>query len=57
MSDDGPHLDLATVKDWARITLAFALEWLDMMEVEPAEAAAAGKVGGSMVGPRERGGR
>ncbi|KAI1078905.1 glutaminyl-peptide cyclotransferase [Whalleya microplaca] len=35
MEDDGPHLDGATVRDWARIVAAFALEWLDMMEVEP----------------------
>ncbi|KAI0022797.1 glutaminyl-peptide cyclotransferase [Xylariomycetidae sp. FL0641] len=38
MLDDGPHLDLATVRDWARIVTAFALEWLDMMEVEPKDA-------------------
>ena len=36
MSDDGEHLDIATVRDWAKIVTAFALEWLDMMEVEPA---------------------
>jgi glutaminyl-peptide cyclotransferase len=35
MQDDGQHLDIATVKDWARIMTAFTLEWLDMMEVEP----------------------
>jgi len=35
MMDDGEHLDLPTVRDWARIMTAFALEWLDMMEVEP----------------------
>lgn len=37
MEDDGEHLDMATVKDWTRITTAFALEWLDMMEVWPAD--------------------
>ncbi|KAG9379240.1 Peptide hydrolase [Pyrenophora tritici-repentis] len=31
--DDGGHLDGRTVRDWARILGAFALEWLDMMEV------------------------
>lgn len=36
MQDDGEHLDIATVRDWARIMTAFTLEWLDMMEVEPA---------------------
>jgi len=28
-------LDPAAVRDWARIMTGFALEWLDMMEVEP----------------------
>ncbi|KAI1118254.1 peptidase family M28 [Nemania sp. NC0429] len=37
MEDDGAHLDMPTVRDWARIVTAFALEWLDMMEVEPKE--------------------
>ncbi|KAM7222459.1 putative glutaminyl-peptide cyclotransferase [Rhypophila decipiens] len=37
MADDGPHLDMKTVRDWARIMTAFVLEWLDMMEVEPPE--------------------
>lgn len=37
LSDDGPHLDMKSVRDWARIMTAFALEWLDMMEVEPPE--------------------
>ncbi|CAJ2505066.1 Uu.00g124600.m01.CDS01 [Anthostomella pinea] len=41
MQDDGPHLDLPTVRDWARVVTAFALEWLDMMEVEPEGAAVA----------------
>lgn len=33
--DDGPNLDMAVTRDWAKITTAFALEWLDMMEVWP----------------------
>jgi glutaminyl-peptide cyclotransferase len=39
MRDDGEHLDMPTVRDWSRIVAAFALEWLDMMEVwdEPGE--------------------
>lgn len=37
MEDDGAHLDMPTVRDWAKIVTAFALEWLDMMEVEPKE--------------------
>ncbi|KAI1169746.1 peptidase family M28 [Nemania sp. FL0916] len=35
MDDDGAHLDLPTVRDWARIVTAFALEWMDLMDVEP----------------------
>lgn len=41
MDDDGAHLDMPTVRDWAKIVTAFALEWLDMMEVEPKEDAEA----------------
>lgn len=37
MLDDGAHLDMATTRDWAKIATAFALEWLDMMEVWPAD--------------------
>lgn len=37
MQDDGEHLDMPTVRDWAKITTAFTLEWLDMMEVWPQE--------------------
>ncbi|TVY75765.1 Glutaminyl-peptide cyclotransferase [Lachnellula suecica] len=33
--DDGGHLDLPTVKDWAKIMTGLALEWFDMMEVWP----------------------
>lgn len=33
MDDDGDHLDMESVRDWAKIVAAFALEWLDMMEV------------------------
>jgi glutaminyl-peptide cyclotransferase len=39
MDDNGEHLDISTVRDWARIVTAFVYEWLDMMEVEPEEAA------------------
>jgi hypothetical protein len=35
IDDDGDHLDLPTVRDWAKIVTGFALEWLDMMEVWP----------------------
>jgi hypothetical protein len=33
--DNGEHLDLPTIRDWAKIMTGFALEWLDMMEVWP----------------------
>ncbi|CAI6340524.1 unnamed protein product [Periconia digitata] len=32
-NDDGEHLDLATVRDWAKIVVGFVGEWLDLMEV------------------------
>lgn len=35
LDDDGDHLHLPTVRDWAKIITGFALEWLDMMEVWP----------------------
>lgn len=31
--DDGAHLDMKVVRDWARVVAGFILEWLDMMEV------------------------
>lgn len=39
MEDNGEHLHMPTVRDWGKIVAAFALEWLDMMEVwyEPGE--------------------
>ncbi len=42
INDDGEHLDMPTVRDLAKIVTAFALEWLEMMEVEPPEAARRG---------------
>jgi len=30
MDDDGPHLDLPTVHDWAKIVTAFAAEWMEL---------------------------
>jgi hypothetical protein len=35
MQDDGAHLDIPTVKDWARIVTAFTLEWMDVQKTEP----------------------
>jgi glutaminyl-peptide cyclotransferase len=30
MADDGEHLDIPTVKDWAKLVTAFAAEWLEL---------------------------
>lgn len=30
INDDGEHLDIPTVEDWAMITTAFAAEWMDL---------------------------
>lgn len=35
MEDDGEHLDLPTVRDWARITTAFVVEWMDIQDHMP----------------------
>lgn len=31
-ADDGKHLDMASVRDWARIVTAFTLEWMDVQK-------------------------
>jgi glutaminyl-peptide cyclotransferase len=47
VQDDGEHLDLPTVEDWARIVTAFVGEWMDLEGHFPpkteAEAKAKGK--------------
>jgi len=30
MDDDGDHLDLDTVEDWAKLVTAFAAEWMEL---------------------------
>lgn len=30
MADDGEHLDMDTVEDWAKLVTAFAAEWMDL---------------------------
>ncbi|KAI1500879.1 glutaminyl-peptide cyclotransferase [Biscogniauxia marginata] len=50
MEDDGEHLDMPTVRDWARIATAFALEWLDVMEVEPKRDEGGGSARAAMAG-------
>ncbi|KAK2600035.1 hypothetical protein QQS21_005199 [Conoideocrella luteorostrata] len=38
MADDGEHLDLPTVRDWAKIVTAFTAEWLDLGKHLPKRA-------------------
>ncbi|QPC72510.1 hypothetical protein HYE68_003262 [Fusarium pseudograminearum] len=35
MTDDGEHLDLPTVRDWARITTAFVVDWMGIQDFMP----------------------
>lgn len=35
MTDDGEHLDLPTVRDWAKITTAFVIEWMGIENYMP----------------------
>jgi glutaminyl-peptide cyclotransferase len=30
MEDDGEHLDIDTVEDWAKLVTAFAAEWMEL---------------------------
>lgn len=30
MDDDGEHLDIDTVKDWAKLVTAFTAAWMDL---------------------------
>lgn len=39
MEDDGEHLDMATVKDWAKIVLAFTVEWMGIKDDMPKKVA------------------
>jgi hypothetical protein len=43
MEDDGEHLDLPTVRDWARIVTAFTVEWMDIKDHMPKRAVKASK--------------
>ena len=40
MQDDGEHLDMPTVQDWAKIVAAFAAEWMDLGDYLPKTPAA-----------------
>ncbi|KAF4463638.1 glutaminyl-peptide cyclotransferase [Fusarium albosuccineum] len=35
MTDDGEHLDLPTVRDWARLTTAFTVDWMGIQDFMP----------------------
>jgi hypothetical protein len=41
MDDDGAHLDLPTVEDWARMVTAFVGEWMDLEGYFPHKSLAA----------------
>jgi hypothetical protein len=38
MDDDGAHLDVPTIRDWARIMTVFVAEWMDLEGYIPAAA-------------------
>lgn len=44
MADDGDHLDMPTVEDWARIVTAFVGEWMDLEGHFPVKASAEAQV-------------
>lgn len=48
MEDDGEHLDIDTVEDWARLLTAFAMEWMDV------EGFFTSPVGNSVVAAKQR---
>ncbi|CAM1504678.1 Fc.00g022690.m01.CDS01 [Cosmosporella sp. VM-42] len=35
IEDDGEHLDMPTVRDWAKITTAFVVEWMGIQDYMP----------------------
>ncbi|KAI9889290.1 MAG: hypothetical protein M1814_005597 [Vezdaea aestivalis] len=53
MDDDGEHLDLDTVGDWARLVTAFVAEWMDLEGFMPSEQKRA-KVKANREEPREQ---
>lgn len=44
MNDDGAHLDIPTVEDWARMVTAFVGEWMDLEGYFPRKALAVDEV-------------
>ena len=53
IEDDGAHLDMDTVEDWAILTTAFAAEWLDLEGFLPSGKDAAAAQHTSRVGRDE----
>ncbi|KAM0562990.1 hypothetical protein ACHAPJ_001833 [Fusarium lateritium] len=49
LTDDGEHLDLPTVRDWARITTAFAVDWMGIQDFMPKLAGTKAKRNGAAV--------
>lgn len=47
IEDDGEHLDLATVRDWAKIVTAFAVEWMEVKDHMPKKVVARGENSGT----------
>ncbi|TVY16656.1 Glutaminyl-peptide cyclotransferase [Lachnellula arida] len=43
-ADDGEHLDLPTVHDWAKIVTAFVAEWMDLEGTLPSKAEAEAQI-------------
>ncbi|KAF4446009.1 hypothetical protein F53441_10315 [Fusarium austroafricanum] len=47
MTDDGEHLDLPTVRDWAMITTAFVVDWMGIQDFMPKLAGTKAKRNGA----------
>ncbi|KAJ4161239.1 hypothetical protein NW765_006093 [Fusarium oxysporum] len=47
ITDDGEHLDLPTVRDWARITTAFVVDWMGIQDFMPKLAGTKAKRNGA----------
>ena len=54
MTDDGEHLDLDTVDDWAKLVTAFAAEWMDLDDHFNSAAALAAKDAAAAMAKKER---
>ncbi|KZF26247.1 putative glutaminyl cyclase [Xylona heveae TC161] len=52
--DDGEHLDLDTVEDWAKIVTAFVAEWMELEGFMPESGSANKDTGKSIFQPRSK---